>query len=222
MKKNEYNSIEQIYSQIKSLKEDEVITFIKNEYREIKRIADTELEKVLNEESIQEIYTCKPQQQIEKTDKGEDYFSRLKCVGSFDNDLEFSKIDINLYNQLEQRTTLILEKEMEKFMGFCKQPIISKNNLLGRIKTLTERLQLFISSKTPDNIFTHEYQRLIENLKSFTNKEYGDDTCKAYSGVAKRFNAKEQEWYNSEKYNTLCSQLLQYNTLAFEQRQRDI
>lgn len=222
MKKNEYNSIEQIYSQIKSLKEDEVITFIKNEYREIKRIADTELEKVLNEESIQEIYTCKPQQQIEKTDKGEDYFSRLKCVGSFDNDLEFSKIDINLYNQLEQRTTLILEKEMEKFMGFCKQPIISKSNLLGRIKTLTERLQLFISSKTPDNIFTHEYQKLIENLKSFTNKEYGDDTCKAYSGVVKRFNAREQEWYNSEKYNTLCSQLLQYNTLAFEQRQRDI
>ena len=87
MKKNEYNSIEQIYSQIKSLKEDEVITFIKNEYREIKRIANTELEKVLNEESIQEIYTCKPQQQIEKTDKGEDYFSRLKCVGSFNNDL---------------------------------------------------------------------------------------------------------------------------------------
>ena len=42
MKKNEYNSIEQIYSKIKSLKEDEVITFIKNEYREIKRIANRE------------------------------------------------------------------------------------------------------------------------------------------------------------------------------------
>ena len=222
MKKNEYNSIEQIYSQIKSLKEDEVITFIKNEYREIKRIANRELEKVLNEESIQEIYTCKPQQQIEKTDKGEDYFSRLKCVGSFNNDLEFWNIDINLYKELEQRTARILEKEMEKFMGFSKQPIISKNNLLLRIKDLTERLEFLIRVQTPDNIMTEEYQRFIENLKSFTKKEYGDDTCEAYSGVAKRFNAKEQEWYNSEKYNTLCSQLLQYNTLAFEQRQRDI
>lgn len=222
MKKNEYNSIEQIYSQIKSLKEDEVITFIKNEYKEIKRIANRELEKVLNEESIQETYTCKRQQQIEKTDKDEDYFSRLECVGSFNNDLEFWNIDTNLYKELEQRTTRILEKEMEKFMGFCKQPIISKNNLLIRIKDLTERLGVLIGLQTPDNIMTGEYQSFIENLKSFTNKEYGDDTCKAYSGVAKRFNAKEQEWYNSEKYNTLCSQLLQYNTLAFEQRQRGI
>jgi hypothetical protein len=207
--KNEYNSIEQIYVKIKSLEKDEAITFIKSKYKEIKKIANQELEKELTQEN-------------RVKNKSEESYSDIKYIRLFSNEFEFYNIDINLYSELENRTTQILENEKEKFMGFYKKPIISKKNLLRRISALTERIEILIKLKTPDDIMTTEYQRFIQNLKSFTNKEYGDDTCKAYSEAVKRFDSKEREWYNSKKYTTLCSQLLQYNTLAFEQKQIDL
>lgn len=207
--KNVYNSIKQIYVKIKSLEKDEAITFIKSKYKEIKKIANQELEKELTQEN-------------RVKNKSEESYSDIKYIRLFSNEFEFYNIDINLYNELENRTTQILENEKEKFMGFYKQPIISKKNLLRRIIALTERIEILIKLKTPDDIMTTEYQRFIQNLKSFTNKEYGDDTCKAYSEAVKRFDSKEREWYNSKKYTTLCSQLLQYNTLAFEQKQIDL
>jgi hypothetical protein len=207
--KNVYNSIKQIYVKIKSLEKDEAITFIKSKYKEIKKIANQELEKELTQEN-------------RVKNKSEESYSDIKYIRLFSNEFEFYNIDINLYSELENRTTQILENEKEKFMGFYKQPIISKKNLLRRIIALTERIEILIKLKTPDDIMTTEYQRFIQNLKSFTNKEYGDDTCKAYSEAVKRFDSKEREWYNSKKYTTLCSQLLQYNTLAFEQKQIDL
>lgn len=212
MKKNESISIEELFSKINSLQENEIITFIKSKYKEIKKIANQELEKALNEELTQENIG----------DKLEESYSDIKYIELFDNDFKFYNVDTNLYNELENRTTQILEKEMEKFMGFYKRPIISKKNLLRKISALTERIQILIELKTPDDIVMTEYQKFVQNLKSFTSKEYGDYTCKAYSEAVKRFNSKEREWYNSEKYTTLCSQLLQYNTLAFEQRQKDL
>ena len=152
--KNVYNSIKQIYVKIKSLEKDEAITFIKSKYKEIKKIANQELEKELTQEN-------------RVKNKSEESYSDIKYIRLFSNEFEFYNIDINLYNELENRTTQILENEKEKFMGFYKQPIISKKNLLRRIIALTERIEILIKLKTPDDIMTTEYQRFIQNLKSF-------------------------------------------------------
>ena len=223
MQKNKHHSIEEMYNQIQQTPKEQLSEFFKKEIKTFRKRAKTEVDNIDTKSDLIMIQEKMEDLMIqEEMEEEQDFSNKLSKVGTHSTDYKFYNIDPELYEELYTRTQEILEKAEEDFMGFRTEPIISKNELLKTIFMRSERINTLINLGTPSDLMEDEFECFEKTLESFINKEYGDNSCKNYCKLVKEYRSKSSEWFKSEKFKTLCNQLIQYNTLAFEQREREL